>query len=497
MAIEDSLHGSLAAYMQAPNWMRHIAGTVYRSLPAALRYGDRYREFAAEIGASLNSAPWAQVERRLEAALQAAAGAAAHAARAAWLQDRRLPPLERLRQLPLLGKDEIKADLRAHLHLRARPDQLLETFTGGSTAQPMRFYLQRHVSRPRETAYLHRIEHVLLGARLGDWSLSLRGRSVASAANPRGRMLSIEPIKRHLIFSSDHLEPRFMPAYVRELQRLRPRLIHAFPSALYALARWLQRHPAPAFADHVAGILLTSETVYGFQTELLRAVFPRARIVEHYGHSERVLCAVKQHGASHYSFCPLYGLPELVDARGHPIDRPGVLGELVGTGFDNDVMPLLRYRTGDMGMWSSAPRYEGVACFELQRIEGRLQEFVVCRDHRLVSITTLGAAHFDALSRVDAIQFEQRAAGRLLLKVVASSKLLTAERAAITRAIHHKTQGGCEVELLEVETIPRTERGKHRMLIQHLDLSRYLGATIVSSEVDPRVEMPLEAALAH
>jgi len=181
-------------------------------------------------------------------------------------------------------------------------------------------------------------------------------------------------------------------------------------------------------------------------------------------------------------FFPLYGLPELVDARGRVIDEPGVLGEIVGTSFDNHVMPFLRYRTGDMGMWAEAPRYGGDGAghtrFVMQGIQGRCQEFVVCADHRLVSITTLGAAHFHELSQVDRVQFEQREPGRVTLKVVTAHCLSAADRLRMAAAVRDKTQGGCEVDVQEVRSIERSARGKQRMLIQHLDLSHYLGAAI-------------------
>ena len=145
-------------------------------------------------------------------------------------------------------------------------------------------------------------------------------------------------------------------------------------------------------------------------------------------------------------------------------------------------MPFLRYRTGDMGVWAETPQYGGTdkgnTRFVMQRIEGRCQEFVVCADRRLVSITTLGAAHFHELSQVDRIQFEQQRPGRVTLKVVTAHSLSAADKLRMAAAVHDKTQGGCEVDVEEVASIERTARGKQRMLIQHLDLSHYLGAAI-------------------
>jgi phenylacetate-coenzyme A ligase PaaK-like adenylate-forming protein len=147
----------------------------------------------------------------------------------------------------------------------------------------------------------------------------------------------------------------------------------------------------------------------------------------------------------------------------------------VGTSFDNRVMPFVRYRTGDLAMLAEDGSL-GVAGFPaVERIAGRLQEFVVCRDERLISVTALGVAHFPELCAVDSLQYEQRKAGELLLKVVAEGEIPARELRRMATAVAARTQGGCDVGALQVERIERTPRGKSRMLVQHLDLRRYFG----------------------
>ena len=149
----------------------------------------------------------------------------------------------------------------------------------------------------------------------------------------------------------------------------------------------------------------------------------------------------------------------------------------MGTSFDNKVMPFIRYRTGDMATLSDSPSHSLLSGYTaVERIEGRLQEFLVTRDHRLISICTMGAAHFDVLARMNSIQYEQNEPGVFDLKVVTDRPLEAEERESIELAIAKKTQGSCIVRVLEVEEIQRTARGKHVMLVQHLDISRFLGA---------------------
>jgi phenylacetate-CoA ligase len=209
--------------------------------------------------------------------------------------------------------------------------------------------------------------------------------------------------------------------------------------------------------------------------EKFREVFG-CPIVSHYGHSERVLMAASMPDDDRYFFWPQYGWFELLDAQDRPVTQPGKLGFVVGTSFDNKVMPFVRYRTGDLAVLSDRghPLLPGFPAVE--RIAGRLQEFVVCHDQRLVSITTLGVAHFPELASVEAIQYEQEQPGKVVLKVVGETPLASEELHRIATAVEHKTQGGCDVKVIQVDGIARTPRGKARMLVQHLDIRRYFGA---------------------
>jgi phenylacetate-CoA ligase len=473
MALEDLLHPYLGKYLESPRWLKASAGRAYSWLPPRLRLGPAYESHLGEVRADAGSLE-RLAERKLAETLRWAFDTVPAYARFKGLLSARRDAREVLAELPVTDKLDMKRHPERYLSGAMPARARLEMFTGGSTRTPMRFYLQKHVTRPKEYAYLQEFRR-RSGAAGDDLVLALRGRTVPSAAQPGGSIWMLEPIRRHLILSSDHLERRFMPAYAQALALHRPRYIEAFPSALYPLARWLASHPLPEFTRNVRGVMLYSENVYGFQLEKFREVFG-CPILSHYGHSERVLMAASMPDDDRYFFWPQYGHFELLDAEDRPVTQPGRLGFVVGTSFDNRVMPFLRYRTGDLAVLSERghPLLPGFPACE--RIVGRLQEFIVCRDHRLVSITTLGVAHFPELALVEAIQYEQACPGKVVLKVVSETALTAAQRAGIAAAVERKTQGGCEVEVAQVAAIARTPRGKARMLVQHLDIRRYFGA---------------------
>lgn len=153
------------------------------------------------------------------------------------------------------------------------------------------------------------------------------------------------------------------------------------------------------------------------------------------------------------------------------------------TSFDNEVMPFVRYRTGDRGVLGMVENSPLPGFPILERVEGRLQEMVQCADGRLISITTLGAAHFNELASVTAIQFEQHRPGELVLNIETATPLSAPARRSIEQAIRDKTQDGCTVQVVEVLAIPRTPSGKQLMLLQRINLDKEFATPIPAPHV--------------
>lgn len=475
MSFEDKFHWLLARYIASPQWLKSTIGLAYAAVPMRLRVGPSWRHWcelanmSQQDDAGQNRSFDSLVRHKLRQTLECALNhVPAWQPYQALLQE--ADPYLLLRQLPLLGKNMIKQDLNAYLAQNRSARHRMKMFTGGSTSTPMQFYIEQGVTRVKEYAFIEEF-HSRVGLGSEDVVLALRGRSVPGARDGT-RFWMYEPIKRHLILSSDHLQAANMPDYMAALRDWQPAFIQAFPSALYPLAKWLDQHPQPDITERIRGVMLFSENVYDHQYDLFRRVFG-CPVLKHYGHSERVVMAASRPDDPRYFVYPQYGFVELIDSAGQPVTRQGELGEIVATSFDNQVMPFVRYQTGDLAVLSEDidPARPWRVVFE--RVEGRLQEFVVTQDLRLISIATLGAAHFNELAEVSAIQYEQKEVGKIDLWVEVQGLLSEVAKRHIAEAVRDKTQGGCELRVVETPVIQRTLRGKHQMLKQHLNLADF------------------------
>jgi phenylacetate-CoA ligase len=258
-----------------------------------------------------------------------------------------------------------------------------------------------------------------------------------------------------------------MPLHVEAAVTHRVSFIQGYSSAVYELARWLEFHPAPRFTEAVRGVQLFSESADEGMVALIERVFG-CPVLVHYGHSERAVMAGSMPDDHRYFVWPLYGHVELIDEAGRPITEPGVQGEVVATAFDNKVMPFIRYRTGDLAMWSAGPAHPALPGYPvLERIDGRNNDYFVGHDGRRIPVASLGGLRPPEFLQVEASQYEQFEPGQLIVRLQSAVPLSRGAGGA-RPLLPHQAARLRGAELRVVPQIERTARGKRRLMIQHI-----------------------------
>lgn len=368
---------------------------------------------------------------------------------------------EDLRRLPTIDKVTVRENWKEMLTLPLSDPNLDLVSTGGTSGEPMRFYMSSSRHAP-EFAHLTACWS-RIGYKPGDHVAVLRGRLITQ---PReGMYYQYDPLLRHHYYSTFHMSPDDLRAYAHHIQKVRPRFLHAYPSSIYALARYMASANM-AFPESIRAVLLESEPVFPHQRELVEKRMG-LRMFASYGHSEKLIMAAECEKSSAYHVLPTYGYCEVLDGDRAAVVAGG-LGELTGTGFINEAMPLIRYRTADLvtvgsGKCATCGREHQL----LESIQGRWgQEFLICRDGQtLISMTSLNL-HDDTFDGVARFQFVQDEPGKATLNLVPVTAACDHDPARFQRHFAPKLAHGVDLKIAFVSEIPLTRVGKQPMILQ-------------------------------
>jgi len=458
-------------YNGSPLWLRRL----YSSIPYPVRMGRHFRQVQRLMAESeawseerLRDFQAQELRRLLNIAFTDVPFYRDWARReGASAEDFRQP--EDIRRLPLVTKklmrDSIQCFTREHYsRLSCAPDS-----TGGTTGLPFQ-YLADNASYRREQAFTSSQWH-RFGYELMDRKVTLRGRAVANPAT--NNCWAFNPIHNELNLSIYELTDRTLPVYVDACARYGVRFIHGYISAITHFARRLLDHPdVRVRLPRFTAIFGCSEAVMPGQRETIEEAFG-CRLFSWYGMTERVIWAGECEGSTLYHCLPQYGITELVDAEGRLITEPGIDGELVGTGFNNTVVPFIRYRMGDFASWAPGRCEHCRRGYPLLNgVRGRAQDYLVGSDGRLITMTAVtGAIHGPEYSRVDRFQFYQDTPGKVELRILPTAAFDESDAKQIRHTLEGKLGPAFELTLTHVDAIPLTTRGKELYLIQKIPIS--------------------------
>ena len=332
--------------------------------------------------------------------------------------------------------------------------------TGGSTGVPCGMY-HDSIAFSKELAS-KAYQYYRVGWKEGDNQLVLRGSKILTKDH-----MEYIPEFNELICSSYHLVPEWMEVYRKRALDYKPEWIRCYPSSGYIFAKFLEE--TGRYFPSIKGILCASENLYDFQKNLLSKVF-EARVFSHYGHYEMAVLAGFCEYEDTYHVLPQYGYAELIDKDAQPVTEPGQIGEVVATSFIMHATPFVRYRTQDLAI------LKGLSCsycgrpYQIwERIEGRLQEFIVTGKGRYISTSMLNM-HDDSYDHIKQFQFYQKELGKAVFKFV--PKESCSDQIVQCMKVSFLTKLGDDVELKmeRVKDIPLTTRGKHQLLVQKIEL---------------------------
>lgn len=161
---------------------------------------------------------------------------------------------------------------------------------------------------------------------------------------------------------------------IREIVRLEIDVLVGTPVNVLSLVRHSDH--ALMLAPRIKSVLLSSDYVSPAIVREIENVWG-CKVYSHYGSTEMGYGGgVECEAVSGYHLREADLLFEVVDPDSNEPKKPGDVGEVVFSTLTREGMPLIRYRTGDLSRFVDGPCACGSALRRLDRIRGRLSEFV-------------------------------------------------------------------------------------------------------------------------
>lgn len=375
------------------------------------------------------------------------------------IEPEEIDSVETFRRLPLLTKEMLRDGLDDFSC--KMPDREYIT-TGGSTGIPTGMYRDPKSFAKELASKAHQYHRI--GWREGDRQMVFRGLQIESE-----NKMQFAPEFNELRCSTYQFTPEQMEIYRQEAFEYQPDWIRCYPSSGYVFASYLKDSGKPF--PKIKGMLCSSENLYDFQKQIFKEVFgDEARIFVHYGHYEMSALAGFCEKTDDYHVLPQYGFVEVLGKDGNLVTKEGEIGEIVATSFIMEATPFIRFKTEDLAV------FKGWGCRECgrpyqiwERIEGRLQELILTETGRLISTSMLNM-HDDSYNFLRQFQFHQKEKGRVIFRFIPKMNFTNDELQETQTKLQKKLGDDIILQMEAVEEIPLTKRGKHRLLIQEIDL---------------------------
>ena len=368
---------------------------------------------------------------------------------------------EELVRIPPIDKECVQENLKKMLSNKYSSSYRVPVTTGGTSGNQLKFYLQRNFTWNRERAY-----YDYLFAKVG----YIAGKSLKAMITnnfiPNGKLWRYDYREKTLLIDTYHLTDENCKKIIEQFNKEKILFFHAYPSAILILAEYMERH-CDWLNYQPKAIFASSENLYMGQREVIERAFG-CRLLHFYGHTEMSGAAGFCLQSNHYHIEELYGYMELLDKNNQRINVADKRGEIVVTGFNNYVLPLIRYKTGDYSSFENRSCELEKTCRILKRIYGRWrQEMLITSKGNKISMTALNM-HSEIFKNVVNYQFYQDKIGSCELRIVKGYNYTISDEENIYHELKKKLSEFLDLKIIYVNKIEKTSRGKYRYIISKL-----------------------------
>ena len=331
---------------------------------------------------------------------------------AAGLEPQAIRNFDDFRRVPILTKADLRSRQDDLVSEPYRGMKLIRKKTSGSTGVSVEVLVDEAAQQFQRACTL----------RSDEWSGWRLGEPIAAIwGNPhirtdwKGRLRRALLERHYAYLDTLKMDQRAMSHFADSLVCTPPSLLFGHAHSLHLFAEYL-RTARPNVAIRPRGIISTCMVLHDFERRTIEEVF-RCKVTNRYGCEEvsLIACECERHHGLHINTDGIY--LEVLRQDGSP-SAAGEPGMIVVTDLANLAMPILRYQVGDMGVLSDRPCSCGRTLPMLERVEGRVADYVVTSRGDLISGISLTENFAVMVPGVAQLQIVQEEVDRFVFRIV-------------------------------------------------------------------------------
>lgn len=362
-----------------------------------------------------------------------------------------------LAKFPVTTKLDIRENTHAFISTAFDIKDLAKAKTGGSTGVSLNLFFDKHCQKLRNGA-----QHY--ADSLSGWKPGTR--IAAIWGNPPipktfKQKLRAYLLERMIYLDTMDLNRQSMGNFVTQWKKFQPELIFGHAHSIYLFAKFL--HETGVKDLRPQGIVATSMMMLDHERQLIEQAFG-CRVSNRYGCEEVGLIAVEceLHQGMHINSPHI--ILECLNENNEPA-APGEAGKLVITDLNNFGMPLLRYRVEDVGVLSARACSCGRKTPLLERLEGRVADFLKKPDGGQVAGVSLVERTLTKIPGIEQMQLVQEELHRITINRVKGVEYTPETDQELLREFRQVFNESVELIIKDVAKIPQEKSGKYRFSI--------------------------------
>lgn len=362
-----------------------------------------------------------------------------------------------LARFPVTTKTQIRENTSAFISTQYPVENLRRAKTGGSTGVSLNLYFDVRCQQLRNAAQIY-------ADSFSGWEPGLRVAAVwGNPPVPKNTKQKVRAflLDRMIYLDTMDLNPESMGTFVKRWQEFEPEMIFGHSHSIYVLAKYLQSVGVTHLRPR--GIVGTSMMLLDHERSLIESVFG-CKVSNRYGCEEVGLIGVEceKHQGMHINSSHI--ILESLDTNDQPT-APGEAGKLVITDLNNYGMPLFRYRVEDVGLISDRYCSCGRTSQMLERLEGRVADFLKKPDGGQVAGVSLVERTLTKIPGIEQMQFVQEDLHEIIINRVKGPEYNQQTDTALIAELREVFEPAINLVIKDVEKIPQEKSGKYRFSI--------------------------------